>query len=197
MGQGWRRAAGAVRLRGRVPALCRIDAGSGAVTPWVAAEGADVEAWSLSPDGTQLATVVNDRGYGVLRVGEAGSEGAAVDMPRGVVGDLAWSPDSTTLAISASSPTQPPRLFLFDVASRALRTLHQPASPPGVRPFELVEWESFDGRTVPGWFATPGGTAPADGWPVVVWVHGGPAAQMPGQLAARHADAARPKATPC
>ena len=56
--------------------LCRIDPETGASTVVFEAEGRDVEAWSLSPDETMLATIENDRGYAVLRVGRAGQRAA-------------------------------------------------------------------------------------------------------------------------
>ena len=162
---------------GEFKALCRIDTETGAVEPLFSAGERDVEAWSLSPDATLLATVENDRGYGVLRVGPADAPERPAVLGDGVVADLAWSPDGATLAFSASTPTQPPGLFLYDAASARIRTLWQPEPPPGVRPFDLVSWPALDGRTVPGWLAVPAGDRPASGWPTVVWVHGGPASQ--------------------
>jgi dipeptidyl aminopeptidase/acylaminoacyl peptidase len=162
---------------GEFQALCRIDPQTGSVTPWVSAPGADVEVWALSPDGLQLATVENHRGYARLRVGPAEASLSVVDLSPGMVADLAWSPDSATLAFSASAPSRPPGLFLYDVESASVRPLFQPAAPPNVRPFELVEWPNLDGGTVPGWLAKPAGEPPQGGWPAVVWVHGGPASQ--------------------
>ena len=49
--------------------LCRIDPQTGALDVEYAADGRDVEAWSLSPDKTRLATVENDHGWARLRIG--------------------------------------------------------------------------------------------------------------------------------
>ncbi len=163
--------------------LCRIEPGSGEVQPVSEPAGRDVEAWALSPDGSLLATIENDRGYGVLRVGPLGGEREIVSgLPCGVAGDLAWSPDGTALACSAEGPADPPGIYLWEAG--AVRSLWQPdmQAAAGVNPaqlagFTLVSWPGLDGQDVPGWLAMPHGEAPAGGFPSVVWVHGGPAAQ--------------------
>lgn len=168
-----------------MPALCRIDPESGALETIHAAPGREVEAWSLSPDGATLATIENDRGYAVLRVGALGADRPEVDgLPRGVVSDLAFSADGTRLAFAASAPAQPASLYVLDVATRAARIAWRPdpmaeagVPPDAFRDFDLVEWDGFDGRRVPGFLAFPAGDRPAEGWPSVIWVHGGPAAQ--------------------
>jgi len=163
--------------------LCRIEPASGDLQPVFEPAGRDVEAWALSPDGLLLATVENDRGYGVLRVGVLGGERDVVTgLPPGVVGDLAWSPDSVTLAFSAEGPTAPPGLYVWEAG--AARPVWQPdpqaeagIDPAQLTPFTLVSWPGLDTREIPGWLAMPQGQAPAGGFPAVVWVHGGPAAQ--------------------
>ena len=60
--------------------------------------------------------------------------------------------------------------------------LPDPQAEAGVGPaaligFNLVSWPGLDGQAIPGWLAMPHGDAPDGGWPSVVWVHGGPAAQ--------------------
>jgi len=157
-------------------ALCRIDPATGEATPVFAPPGRDVEAWALSPDGTLLATIENDRGYALLRVGPMnGDRPVVAGLPQGVVSDPAWSPDSTMLAVAAASPIEPPGLWLWQ--DGAVRRLWQPQCDLPVRNFDLVEWESLDGRRIPGWLALPLGPPPAAGHPAVVWVHGGPASQ--------------------
>ena len=136
-----------------------------------------------------LATVENDRGYAVLRVGPLDGERPIVaGLPRGVVTDLAWSPDGSTLAFSAAAPTEPPSLWLWRDGSA--RVAWRPDVALEFVDFELVEWPSFDGSRIPGWLALPRIQRPAAGYPAVVWVHGGPVGQTPAQLPPRHPDAA-------
>jgi len=165
--------------------LCRIDPATGAATPIHAAPGRDVEAWSLSPDGTTLATVENDRGYAHLRVGPMGGDRPELaGLPEGVIADLAWAPDNSALAFSVTGPAAPAGIWLWDAATAAVRPLWRPdpKAEAGIDPATfiapgLVEWQSFDGRLIPGFYAAPRGPVPTGGWPAVVWVHGGPAAQ--------------------
>ncbi len=58
-----------------------------------------------------------------------------------------------------------------------MRPLWRPDCALPVQDFGLVEWQSVDGRAVPGWLAMPPGPVPPGGHPAVVWVHGGPASQ--------------------
>ena len=163
--------------------LCRIDPETGVAQPEFAPAGRDVEAWSLSPDGTLLATVENDRGWGTLRVGVTGTEREAVAGLPGLAADLAWAPDGATLAFSAQGPTTPPGIWLWDAASRSAAPAWRPnpvaeagiAAGALVMP-ELVQWTSPDGTTIPGWFARPAVEAVQD-CPAIIWVHGGPASQ--------------------
>ena len=156
--------------------LCRIDPATGAYIVVYAADDRDVEAWSLSSNGSTLATVENDRGYAVLRVGPLDSERPIVTgLPRGVVTDLAWSPDGSTLAFSTAAPTEPPSLWLWRDGSA--RVVWRPEATLDFVDLELVEWPSFDGSRIPGWLALPRSQRPAAGYPAVVWVHGGPVGQ--------------------
>jgi len=166
--------------------LCRLDARTGAATPLFGPRERDVEAWSLSPDGVLLATIENDRGYALLRVGALGEERpVATGLPAGIVGDLAWSPDSARLAFTAQGPTVPPGIWAWERASGVASCLWQPdaEADAGIDPARfvaprLVSWPSGDGTAIPGWFATPLTAQPPGGYPAVIWVHGGPAAQV-------------------
>ncbi len=163
--------------------LCRLDPATGAHEVLAEAPGMDFEAWSLSPDGKLLATVENDRGYATLRVGAPGTARPAVTgLPAGIVGDLAWAPDSSSLAFAAQGPTAPSGIWLW--VDGAVRPVWRPdpLAEAGIDPAHLiapavVEWTSFDGLKIPGFYALPRTPAPPGGYPAVVWVHGGPASQ--------------------
>lgn len=161
---------------GNLAWLCRIDPATGDVAVEFRPAGREVEAWALAAEGGLLATVENDRGYGVLRVGPRGSERAVVaGFEAGVATDLAWSADGTKLAFAWSASEQPAGLYVWE--GGVARAVWTPTLDLPVQAFRLVEWTSFDGLTVPGWLALPGGERPDAGWPAVVWVHGGPAGQ--------------------
>ena len=105
--------------------LCRLDPDSGAVAVVYAADGRDVEAWSMSSDGAMLATIENDRGYSVLRVGPADGERPIVaGLPRGVISEPAFSPDGTSLAFTVAAPTVPASIWLW--RDGVVRPLLQP-----------------------------------------------------------------------
>ena len=156
--------------------LCRIDPASGATEVEFGPAGREVEAWAPAATGGMLATIENDRGYGVLRVGTRGGERPVVaGFEAGMASDLAWSADGRRLAFAWSAPERPSGLYMWE--DGLARAVWAPPVEVSTRSFTLVEWESFDGRVIPGWLAVPEGAAPEAGWPAVVWVHGGPAGQ--------------------
>ncbi len=159
--------------------LCRIDPVNGGVQLIYAAPGRDVESWAFSADSGLLATIENDRGYSVLKVGPIGAERPEVTgLPVGVIADMAWNADGTQLAFSVQGPTDPAGIFLWqDGSARAVWRPEKVAALPAFIPWTLVSWTSPDGTVVPGFYALPAGPAPKEGHPAVVWVHGGPSGQ--------------------
>jgi len=157
--------------------LCRLDPATGTVAVVYQAAGHDLDAWAISSDARQLATVENDRGYAVLRIGPIDGERAVVSgLPHGVVTDPTFSPDGSALAFTAAAPTEPSSLWLWrDGAARAVWR-PEPTPMPFVD-LELVTWRSFDGTRIAGWLGLPNGKQPVAGYPAIVWVHGGPVSQ--------------------
>jgi dipeptidyl aminopeptidase/acylaminoacyl peptidase len=159
--------------------LCRLDPETGQVTIVYEATGRDVDAWAISADARQLATVENDRGYSVLRIGPIGGDRPIIaGIPRGVVADPTFSPDGLALAFTVASPTEPPSLWLWrDGAARVVWQPEAQLDPMRFVNLELVGWNSFDGTRIPGWLALPRSKMPSGGYPAIVWVHGGPVSQ--------------------
>ena len=159
--------------------LCRLDPDSGAVSVVYAAPGRNVEGWAISPDASLLATVENDRGWSVLRVGRIdGTRGEVAGLPRGVISEPTFAPDNASLAFTLATPTEPSSLWLWrDGAVRRVLRPTPHVDPSDFAEFALVEWQSFDGTTIPGWLALPRAKRPAAGHPAIVWVHGGPVGQ--------------------
>jgi len=163
--------------------LCRINEATGAATPVFAPLFREVEAWSLAPDGKQLATIENDRGYATLRVGALGTNRPAVTgLPEGIVAELAWKPDSSMLAVTAQGPTNPPTLFAVQDGTATPMALPDTLataglSPDKLVPMQLIEWVSFDGTRIPAFYAVPKSPPPPGGYPAVMWIHGGPSSQ--------------------
>jgi dipeptidyl aminopeptidase/acylaminoacyl peptidase len=157
--------------------LCRLDPETGTATLVYEAADRDVDAWAISSDARQLATVENDRGYAVLRVGPIDGERAMVSgLPHGVVTEPTFSPDGSALAFATAAPTQPSSLWLW--RSGAARPVWQPKpSATDLVELEHVSWPSFDGTRIAGWLALPHSKPPAAGYPAIVWVHGGPVSQ--------------------
>ena len=167
--------------------LCRLDPDSGAVAVVYAADGRDVEAWAMSSDGAMLATIENDRGYAVLRVGPADGERPIVaGLPRGVISEPAFSPDGTSLAFTVAAPTVPASIWLWRDGAACARCCSRrrrsiPRSPP-IRAFVDLDaavrrWDEFRRRAHSRLAGAAGGSRPRDGHPAVIWVHGGPVSQ--------------------
>ena len=151
---------------------------------------ADVEKLEVSPDGRVLAVSVNEDGWNRLRLLDAGS-GAVLGEPahpRGVITKLSWRPDGAAVAFDLLRPTAPGTLWLAAVGGAPARLLHAAggdgsggdgagAAVAGARDWEEVRFPAHDGLAIPAFLMLPAGEAPAGGWPVLVWVHGGPEAQ--------------------
>ncbi len=142
--------------------------------PW------NVEELELSPDGTTLAFVTNEDGYGVLRLLDTrtGRERAAPNVPKGIVSGLSFAKQTGLLGFSFTSASEPGDAFGYDVRSGKL-TRWTESEIGGldrsrfVTP-KLVHYEAFDGKKIPAFYYRPKTKGPH---PVVVWIHGGPEAQ--------------------
>jgi dipeptidyl aminopeptidase/acylaminoacyl peptidase len=141
---------------------------------------ADVEKLEPSPDQSRLAIAVNEEGYSRLRILDAAS-GALLEQPThppGVITKLSWHPDGSAIAFDLAGPTRPSTLWRHRLGQPAAELLFAPGeAPSAARDWQPVQFPTFDSRAIPAFLALPDGAAPAGGWPLLVWVHGGPESQ--------------------
>ncbi|WP_376096121.1 S9 family peptidase [Roseomonas sp. CCTCC AB2023176] len=140
---------------------------------------ADVEKLEVSPDGRTLAVVVNLGGWSQLRFLDAATGGmvATAAHPPGVIQRITWHPDGTGVAFDLLQPTRPGTIWEAATDGTARLLFAASGAPAGARPWEEDSFEAHDGTEIPTFLMRPEGDAPEGGWPVLIWVHGGPEMQ--------------------
>ena len=160
--------------------LTRLDTATGKRTvltddiPW------DVSSFALSPDHARLAFVVNENGVSRLYAFETadGRFTALPEIPPGIVSGLRFDPNADRLGFTVRSATAPSDAYSIDFGSRRL-TRWTMSELGGLQRSELVapsliEYSSFDGRTIPAFIYRPTHGGPH---PVIIDIHGGPEGQ--------------------
>lgn len=147
----------------------------------------DVEDYALSRDGSRVAFVTNEDGFGVLHLLDAATlkEMALPALPKGVIGGLEFSPDGRRIAFSLNSAVSPSDVYAVDLDANAVtRWTESEVGGLDASTFvapELVRFPTFDKvkgkpRTIPAFWYRP---KAKDGTkaPVVIQIHGGPESQ--------------------
>jgi dipeptidyl aminopeptidase/acylaminoacyl peptidase len=156
------------------PATGRFDAVTAEV-PW------DVDGVSFARDRARLALVTNEAGRGAVRAYDARTLAPLALPPiAGSVRAARISPDGSRVAVTVVSPSSPGAVAVIDLATRQL-TWWAHADTAGIdaarfAPTEVIEWTSFDGRTIAGLITRPPARF-AGPRPVLIDIHGGPEAQ--------------------
>ncbi|HEV2106924.1 MAG TPA: S9 family peptidase [Thermomicrobiales bacterium] len=147
---------------------------------WVETPEGDVENVAASADGRYLAWVVNDEGYSRLHVRDliADEIMALPELPRGVVGTLAFSPKQGKLGMLLTQATHPTEVYVLDLERRELTRLTDSflggIDEADLAEPELIRYPTHDGREIPAWLYRPEGDGP---FPVILSIHGGPESQ--------------------
>jgi dipeptidyl aminopeptidase/acylaminoacyl peptidase len=151
-----------------------------AVSPW------DIETAALSDNRKHLAFTVNEGGRSALYLYSPDKRKfRKVDgVPQGLVGGLIFSPDSSQLALTANTAKSPSDAFVVrlqkgmftsDQVIRWTQSEIGGLNPDRFIEPELIQYTSFDGRSIPTFIYKPDAPGP---WPVVILIHGGPESQF-------------------
>jgi dipeptidyl aminopeptidase/acylaminoacyl peptidase len=162
--------------------LVYLPLGGGAEKALTAHLKHDVENFEISFDANLIAFVTNERGNGVLRFIDLKT---SKELPRpplvdGVIGGLEWRRGSSEVGFHISSARSAGDVFSYDVKENRLTRWTNGNNPElntsaFVEP-RLVAWKSFDGLEISGFHYHPPARF-AGKRPVIVNIHGGPAAQ--------------------
>ena len=158
----------------RALATCSVD-GEIAV---VADPDWDVDAVAVTDDGTTQVWIVNESGSSVVYAREGEGAARRVPVAVGVLEAVDVTPDGSALVGLFGAGTRPRDLARIDLSTGVIDRLTDSVPPAlsRVAPVEpqLVEYQTHDGRQVPGWVYRPAGAGPH---PVVLSIHGGPESQ--------------------
>jgi dipeptidyl aminopeptidase/acylaminoacyl peptidase len=147
----------------------------------------DVERFDLSHDGKLLAYLKDEDGISVLHVFSLITKKELVlpKLPLGVIGGLRWHKNNHELAFTLANARGPGDAYSIDVASGKLERWTHSETAVKTDTFpeaRLVNWKSFDGRTISGFLYRPPAKFTGKR-PVLVVIHGGPEGQsQPGFL---------------
>ena len=143
----------------------------------------NVEAVALAPNGQQLAFIINENGASKLYLMETatGQKQPLSALPAGMMRGLEWRKNGEELGFTLMSARSTADIFSLNVATGEVQRWTQ-SETAGLNPEtfsepELVEWQSFDGRTITGFLYRPPAkfTGPR---PVAMYIHGGPEGQF-------------------
>lgn len=157
----------------------RLDLAGGEIE-FLTPDDADIDDVALSPDGSRLALIRNQQGYGhlVVRTLATGEEREPSGVPAGVPAQCSWSEDGSLLTFALAAPQYNSNIWVWNLSSNDCRQVTRvgtagiPAEDLGTP--ELISFRSFDGLEIPAFLYMPAtGAKP----PVVVHVHGGPESQ--------------------
>lgn len=165
---------------GEFKQLHHYDLASGRMTSISADIPWDVQSFTLSRDRARMAFSVNEGGANRLHLLDLESDARlpGPELPAGLIGGLAFSPNGERLAMTLSSAQSPGDVYVYELApGQLVRWTESEVGGLDASQFplpELISYTSFDGLEIPSWLYRPRGEGPH---PVIVQIHGGPESQ--------------------
>lgn len=132
-----------------------------------------------SPDGRSLLFVARDGPNRALyRVGAGGGSLTLVVSGDREVASVAFAPDGSLLAFTASGPVRPTELYVADSdgsdQERATRLNESLADEHELAAPTRLTWKAEGGPEIEGWVVEPVSFQPGGSYPLVVLLHDGP-----------------------
>ena len=182
--------------------LARIDGASG-VREYLAVYEWDIEAATVTSEGSRIALVINEDGYSRIEAYEVegdGRLGGSIELPalpaRGIVSTPRWRGDGGALAYTFEGPRHRSEVWTAELGSGEARRLsasaHGRVAVEALPEPELIHYQTFDEREIPAFYYRPtsmtaGRAADGERVPCLVLVHGGPEGQSRPALWGRYA----------
>jgi len=166
--------------------LVRLDADTGDLSTVEDGGEYNVDGVAIDDDTGRIVYSRNVEGYTELTVGDLVGpmeidERPTPELPEGVAGGVSFDDGAERFALSVSTDTANTNVYVVDVATGAAeRWTYAPLAGIPESTFvesELVRYDSFDGREIPGFLSVPSSDPGDDGYPTIVDIHGGPESQ--------------------
>jgi dipeptidyl aminopeptidase/acylaminoacyl peptidase len=148
----------------------------------------DVSSLAFSRDGRRMAIAWNAGGATRLSLRDGGVNGRELPAPRvpaGIIGGFEFTADGRLLLMRVESSSEPGDAWLHDTTTgKTTQLTHSSTGGVPRAAFvepEMVDYPTFDGRSIPALLYMPkpgaGAAGAAHRHPAVVLVHGGPESQ--------------------
>jgi len=167
-------------------AIGRLDPENGDFVPLVDGDShppeGELEGLAVSRDGRRAAYLFNHEGTSRLfRLDvETGMAQPVAGIPPGVIGHLSVHPDGGLL-FDLQAPDRRPDVWQVTPDDRVERLTDSDGAGIPRSHFvvpELIRYTSFDGLSIPALYYRPRQPPPAEGYPCILYVHGGPTSQL-------------------
>lgn len=128
-----------------------------------------------------VAFAVNEDGASKLYMLDSEDKPRELPIPLGIISSIEFSPDGESLGFTLSRPDAPSDAYSLELHSGKLsRWTYSEVGGLNPKSFVLpkrIQFESFDGRTIPAYYFKPRKAAKDNKVPVLISIHGGPESQ--------------------